>query len=158
MNSIHPFKIEGIEDKEIDFAAFSGKKIIVVNVASMCGYTPQYQQLQALYEEFGDRLVIVGVPSNDFGGQEPGSNREIRTFCSANYGVSFPLAAKISVKRPSPHPLYAWLTRKDQNGVMDSEVRWNFQKYLLDEQGRLVKMLPSSVDPFDERILDWIGA
>ncbi len=158
MNSVHQFKIEGIEDNEIDFAAFRGKKIIVVNVASQCGYTSQYQQLQALYEEYSDRLVIVGVPSNDFGGQEPGSNGEIRAFCSANYGVSFPLAAKISIKGPSPHPLYEWLTRQTQNGVMDSEVRWNFQKYLLDEQGRLVKALPSSVEPFDEQVLEWIGA
>ena len=157
MNSIHQFKIEGIEDNEIDFAAFRGKKIIVVNVASECGYTSQYQQLQALYEEFGDRVVVVGIPTNDFGGQEPGTNLEINAFCSAQYGVRFPLAAKTSIKGPSPHPLYEWLTHADRNGVMDSAVSWNFQKYLLDEQGRLVTMLPSSVEPLDEQVLDWIG-
>lgn len=158
MNSIHRFKVEGIEGEEIDFARFDGKKIIVVNVASECGYTPQYQQLQELQEEFKDRLVIVGFPSNDFGGQEPGSNPEIRNFCTTRYSVAFPLTSKITIKGASPHPVYKWLASKEQNGVMDSEVGWNFYKYLLDEQGQLVKCFPSSTNPFDEEILDWLAS
>lgn len=152
VNTIHTFKVEGIEGKEIDFAAFSGKKIIVVNVASECGYTPQYQQLQELYEGSGDRLVIVGFPANNFGGQEPGSNSDIQAFCNRRYGVTFPLAAKVDV---ATHPVYQWLTRKSENGVLDSEVTWNFQKYLLDGQGCLVKCLPPSTSPLDDEILDW---
>lgn len=155
-HSIHQFKVEGIEGSEINFADFEGKKIMVVNVASECGFTPQYQQLQALYQEFRDRLVVVGFPSNDFGGQEPGTNEAIQAFCTQRYGVDFPLAAKIKIKG-SPHPVYQWLTQKSQNGVADSEVRWNFHKYLLDENGHLFKDLPSSVSPLDEPILDWLN-
>lgn len=154
VNTIHTFKIEGIEGEEIDFAAFRGKKIIVVNLASECGYTPQYQQLQELYEGFGDKLVIIGFPANNFGGQEPGSNGEIRAFCTRRYGVTFPLAAKIDVMT---HPVYRWLTRKSENGFLDSDVTWNFQKYLLDEQGCLVNCLPPSTDPLDDRIVAWIN-
>jgi glutathione peroxidase len=157
VDSIHAFKVTSIEGKDIDFADFKGKKILVVNVASQCGYTPQYEQLQALYEEFKDKLTIVGFPCDDFGEQEPGTNEEISAFCSSRYGVRFPLAAKISIKGPSPHPIYQWLTRKERNGQMDSEVRWNFQKYLIDERGRLVGSLAPSVTPFSEQILDWIG-
>lgn len=156
MDSIHQFKVEGIEGSEINFADFSGKKIMVVNVASECGFTPQYQQLQELYQEFRDKLVIVGFPSNDFGGQEPGTNEAIRAFCTQRYGVDFPLAAKINIKG-SPHPIYQWLTQKARNGVADSEVRWNFHKYLLDENGHLIQDLPSSVSPLDEPILDWLS-
>ena len=155
VNSIHEFKVEGIEGEEIDFARFKGKKIIVVNVASECGFTPQYQQLQELYEEFKDKMAIVGFPCNDFGGQEPGTGEEIWKFCSVRYGVRFPLASKISIL-DDPAPVYRWLTRKDLNGVMDSEVRWNFQKYLLDESGQLVNFFPSTVSPLDEPILNWI--
>jgi len=129
---------------------------MVVNVASECGFTPQYQQLQELYQEFRDKLVIVGFPSNDFGGQEPGTNEAIRAFCTQRYGVDFPLAAKINIKG-SPHPIYQWLTQKTRNGVADSEVRWNFHKYLLDENGHLIQDLPSSVSPLDEPILDWLN-
>ena len=113
MTAIHQFKVEGIEGSEIDFAAFKGKKIMVVNVASECGYTHQYQQLQEIFEEFKSELVIVGFPSNDFGTQEPGSNAEIKTFCSLKYGVTFPLAAKISIKGKNSHPIYKWLTTKN---------------------------------------------
>ncbi len=154
MNTIHTFKVEGIEGEEIDFAAFAGKKIIVVNVASECGFTPQYQQLQEIFEEFEDKLVIVGFPANNFGGQEPGSNEEIRTFCTRRFGVTFPIAAKIDIKT---HPVYQWLTKKSENGVLDSQVTWNFQKYLLDEQGHIVKYLPSSVSPLDDEILEWLN-
>ena len=156
MTSIHQFKVEGIDGSEIDFAAFKGKKIMVVNVASECGFTSQYQQLQEIFEEFGNKMVIVGFPSNDFGNQEPGSNAEIKTFCSLNYGVTFPLASKISIKGKNSHPIYKWLTTKEANNKFESEVEWNFYKYLLDENGQLVDFYPSSVDPFDEKILDWI--
>ena len=156
MASIHKFKVEGIGGEEIDFASFAGKKVLVVNVASECGFTPQYQQLEELYEEFQDKLAIVGFPSNDFGGQEPGTNEEIRSFCSVNFGVKFPLSVKIAIKSPPVHPMYEWLTRKELNGVLDSEVTWNFQKYLLNEAGELVATHPSAVSPLDDAILDWV--
>lgn len=156
MNSIHQFAIEGISGEEINFADFEGKKIIVVNVASECGFTPQYQQLQELYEEFNDKLVVVGFPSNDFGGQEPGSDEAIRSFCTRRYGVSFPLSTKISVTGAGAHPIFKWLTNKQLNGKTDSEVVWNFQKYLLDENGQLIRVLPSGTSPVDESILDWV--
>ncbi|GJM33118.1 MAG: glutathione peroxidase [Saprospiraceae bacterium] len=157
MDSIHKFKVEGIEGNEIDFATFKGKKMMVVNVASECGYTPQYQQLQELYEEFNDKLVIIGFPSNDFGDQEPGTNEEIKSFCTSRYQVSFPLTAKIKIRGEGAHPVYRWLTRKDQNGIMDSKVQWNFNKYLLDKDGYLIRYYPSSVSPIDQEILDWIS-
>jgi glutathione peroxidase len=157
VQSIHVFKVEGIDGEVIDFADYKGKKILVVNVASECGFTPQYQQLQELYEEFKDKLVIIGFPCNDFGRQEPGSNAEIRAFCEERYNVRFPLTAKISIKGPSPHPIYQWLTNKEENGVMDSTVAWNFQKYLLDEKGRLVQYFPSSASPFDDQIIHWLN-
>ena len=158
MNSIYSFSVEGIEDQQIKFSGFSGKKILIVNVASACGFTSQYAQLLELYEEYQDQLVIVGFPSNDFGGQEPGSNQEIRSFCKVRFGVTFPLAAKIHISGPNQHPLYTWLTQKDKNGVLESSVKWNFHKFLINEQGVLVKSLPSSVSPFDDIILDWLNA
>lgn len=158
MSSIHQFKVESIEGAEVDFANFKGKKIIVVNVASECGYTSQYQQLQELYTEFKDKLVIIGFPVNDFGNQEPGSDREIQEFCTTIYGVNFPMASKISILGAQMHPIYKWLCQKELNGVLDAEVQWNFNKFLLDETGTLVKYLPSAVSPFDEQILDWIAS
>ncbi len=155
-HSVHQFRLEGIDGGIIDFSMFAGRKIIIVNVASACGYTPQYQQLQELYETFEDKLIVVGIPCNDFGGQEPGGNEQIQTFCSTRFGVDFPMAAKLSIKGVSAHPLYQWLGSKALNGVMDTEVRWNFHKYLLDEKGKLVKSLPSAVEPFDEQILKWV--
>ncbi len=149
MSSIHQYTIEGIEGKTIDFGAFEGKYILVVNVASECGYTSQYQQLQELYENYKDKLVIVGVPCNQFGGQEPGSEAEIQKFCKVRYGVTFPLTKKVDVKGKNHHDLYKFLTKKALNGFQDSEVRWNFQKYLLDTKGHLVKVYPSSASPFD---------
>lgn len=130
--------------------------MLIVNVASECGYTPQYQALQDLYEEFSDKLVIIGFPSNDYGSQEPGSHEEIRAFCTKRYGVSFPLTVKVSIQGPTPHPIYQWLMNKERNGVMDNTVEWNFNKFLLDKNGRLIKHLPSSVSPVDEKILDWL--
>lgn len=158
MATIHKFKIAGIDGQEIDFADFKGKKILVVNVASECGYTSQYQQLQELSEEYATKLIIVGVPSNDFGGQEPGTSQEIRSFCTRNYGVTFPLAAKLSITGANPAPLYQWLTSKAENGQLDSTVKWNFQKYLLDENGQLINCYPSSVSPIDEVLLAAIDA
>ena len=153
MSSIHQFVVEDVAGKDINFADFAGKKILVVNVASECGFTSQYAQLQELYNHFQDKLTVVGFPSNDFGGQEPGSNEAIATFCTARYGVTFPLAAKIRIKGDDPHPVYRWLTNKDQNGVKDSAVQWNFQKYLLDEEGHLIDTFPTNVSPTDEAIL-----
>jgi glutathione peroxidase len=156
LNSIHRFKVEGIAGEEIDFAKFKGKKILVVNVASECGYTPQYAQLQELYEAYSHKLVIVGFPSNDFGAQEPGSNASVAKFCQLRYGVSFPLTVKVHIKAPNVHPVYQWLTQQSENGVMDSEVKWNFQKYLLDEAGQLIDTFLPSCSPLDEHILSHI--
>lgn len=157
MNSIHTFTTEGIKEQPIHFADFAGKKILIVNVASECGYTPQYAQLQELYEQCSDQLVIVGFPSNDFGGQEPGTDEQIQSFCTTRYGVTFPMAAKIHVTGQRQHPIYRWLTHKSENGVLDSTVNWNFHKFLLDEKGRLQQSLSSSVSPFDDVILEWVG-
>jgi len=152
-SSIHQFRVVSLRGGHIDLADFEGKKILVVNVASQCGFTSQYQQLEELYQEFKDKLVIIGFPCNDFGGQEPGDSEEILTFCQARYGVTFPLTEKIHIKGPDIHPVYQWLTQKAQNGVMDSAVRWNFHKYLLDERGVLLQAYSSSVSPVDEPIL-----
>ena len=148
MNSIHQFKVEGLNGKTINFADYAGKKILVVNVASECGYTPQYAQMQELFEECADELMIIGFPCNDFGGQEPHSAADIQEFCRVNYGVTFPIAAKISILK-NTHPVYEFLTKKSHNGLMDSEVKWNFHKYLLDEDGQLLAVFPSAVSPFE---------
>jgi glutathione peroxidase len=156
MPSIHQFSVDGLRGGVIDFASFAGKKILVVNVASACGYTPQYRQLQELYEHMNDRLAIVGFPCNDFGGQEPGAADEISAFCHSNFGVTFPLAEKVAIKPPRTHPLYAWLTRASLNGRQDSEVTWNFQKYLLNEQGELIAVFPPAIDPIHPSITDLV--
>jgi glutathione peroxidase len=136
---------------------FAGKKIMVVNTASECGYTPQYRQLQELYDLHKDQgLVILGFPSNDFGGQEPGTEQDIAAFCEKNYGVSFPMMAKVTVKGADAHPVFQWLQQKQRNGVKDAKVDWNFNKFLIDEQGRLVEHLSGKVSPLDDRILDWV--
>lgn len=149
MSSIHQYTIAGIGGETIDFEAFKGKYILVVNVASACGYTSQYAQLQELYDNYKDKLVIVGVPCNQFGGQEPGTETEIQKFCKVRYGVTFPLTTKVDVKGKNQHELYKWLTQKSLNGVQDSEVAWNFQKYLINPQGHLLKVYPSAASPFD---------
>lgn len=153
MTSIYNLKVEGIDGSEINFEDFKGKKLMLVNVASECGFTPQYQQLEELYKEFKDKLTVVGIPANNFGGQEPGTNAEIKAFCTLNYDISFPMTAKVDINE---HPLYQWLTQKSLNGKLDSTVNWNFQKYLIDEKGQLITFYPSSIDPADEKILDWI--
>lgn len=156
VNSIHSFKVKSIDGKTIDFSKFKGKKILVVNTASKCGYTPQYEALQKVYNEYKDKLVIVGFPANNFGGQEPGSDSEIQDFCKANYGVNFPMASKVSVKGADMAPIYKWLTSKAENGVLDAEVGWNFGKFLLDENGKLVAYYPSKVKPDSEEILKFV--
>jgi glutathione peroxidase len=156
--SIYQFKVKDIEGKEFDFASLKGKKIIVVNTASKCGLTPQYEQLQALYDEFqNDNFVIVGFPSNYFE-QEPGTNAEIATFCSKNYGVKFPMMEKITVKGDDIHPLYQFLTQKAKNGLEDNSVQWNFQKYLINEKGHLDRVVGPQTVPLDESVLNWIKA
>ncbi|MFM1969802.1 MAG: hypothetical protein RL152_1179, partial [Bacteroidota bacterium] len=136
----------------IDFSKFKGKKILIVNTASKCGYTPQYAELEKLHKTYKNKLVIIGFPANNFGGQEPGSNAEINEFCQKNYGVSFTMAEKVSVKGDDIHPLFKWLTSKAENGVMDAEIRWNFTKFLLDEDGKLLAVYPSKVNPMSEEI------
>ncbi|WP_026768902.1 glutathione peroxidase [Asinibacterium sp. OR53] len=154
--SIHQFKVKSIEGGVIDFAKFKGKKILVVNTASKCGFTPQYEALEKVYETYKDKLVIVGFPANNFGSQEPGSNEEIQQFCKARFGVTFPLASKVSVKGDDTAPIYKWLTSKDQNGVLDATIAWNFNKFLLDEDGKMIAYFPSKVKPDDEEILKYL--
>jgi glutathione peroxidase len=150
--SIHAFKVPGLDGGTIDFSTFKGKKILVVNTASACGYTRQYEGLEALYKKYADKLMVVGFPANNFGGQEPGSNEEISSFCKKNYGVSFPMAAKVSVKGTDIAPLYSWLCNKKENGVMDARISWNFNKFLLDEDGKLLQHFESGVTPLSEEI------
>ncbi|TDO26628.1 glutathione peroxidase [Sediminibacterium goheungense] len=154
--SIHSFKVKSIEGGTIDFSKFKGKKILVVNTASKCGYTPQYEALQKVYDEYKDKLVIVGFPANNFGGQEPGSDGEIQEFCKARFGVKFPLASKVSVKGEDMAPIYQWLTSKAKNGVLDAEIKWNFNKFLLDENGKMIAYFPSKVTPDSEEILKYV--
>jgi glutathione peroxidase len=155
--SIYDFKVKDIDGKEFDLASLKGKKVLVVNTASKCGLTPQYEQLQEVFEKYGgDNFTIIGFPANNFMKQEPGTNEEIAEFCQKNYGVTFQMMEKISVKGDDMHPLYQWLTQKSKNGVLDSEIGWNFQKYLIDEKGNLVKMVAPKVKPNDEEILGWI--
>ena len=150
---IHSFKVEKLDGGTIDFASFKGKKILIVNTASKCGYTKQYADLQALYEQHKDKLVVIGFPANNFGGQEPGSAVEIQEFCQKNFGVTFPMAAKVSVKGKDMAPIFQWLTSKDQNGVLDAEIGWNFNKFLIDENGNLLAHFPSNVKPLSSDIV-----
>jgi glutathione peroxidase len=157
-SSFYQFKMKDINGNEVDFSTFKGKNILIVNVASECGYTKQYAQLQELYETFGDKIVILGFPANNFGGQEPGSNEEIKAFCDTEFGVTFPMFQKISVKGFDKHPLYRWLSDSSQNGWNNEEPSWNFCKYFINEKGELVKFFPSSVTPLDEEILQLVQA
>ena len=157
-STFYEFKMKDIEGKEVDFSSFKGKKLLIVNVASKCGYTKQYAQLQELHENFGDKVLVLGFPANNFGGQEPGSNEEIKAFCDAEFGVTFPMFQKISVKGFDKHPLYRWLSDASQNGWNNEEPSWNFCKYFINEKGELVKFFPSSVNPLDEEILKMIEA
>ena len=150
--SIYDFEVDGLLGEKIDLADHKGKKILIVNTASECGFTPQYENLQKLYDKYKERLVIIGFPANNFGLQEPGSDEEIASFCQKNYGITFPMAAKISVKGDDMHPLYKWLTTKELNGYSDSKVKWNFQKYLIDESGNLVGVFSSRTDPLSDEL------
>lgn len=154
--SIHSFKVKALDSSTIDFSKFKGKKILVVNTASECGFTPQYADLEKLYETYKNKLVIVGFPANNFGGQEPGANHEIATFCQKNYGVTFPMAAKISVKGGDIAPIYKFLTQKKENGVKDTEIKWNFTKILLDEKGHILDSFESKITPMSENITKYL--
>ncbi len=155
--TIYQFKVQDLAGDEFDFATLKGKRIIIVNTASECGLTPQYEQLQAVYNQYKDQnLVIVGFPANNFGSQEPGSNAQIASFCQKNYGVTFPMMAKISVKGNDMHPVYQFLTQKTKNGLEDSSVQWNFQKYLINSNGELEKVIAPSTLPTDSEIINWI--
>lgn len=156
--NLHQFKVTAIDGSEFDMAALKGKKVMIVNTASKCGFTPQYKSLQELYENYGgNKFVIIGFPANNFMNQEPGSNEEIQKFCSASYGVTFPMMEKISVKGKDIHPLYKWLTTKSLNGKSDSGVSWNFQKFLIDEDGNLVDVLSPATKPDDKKVLNWLA-
>ena len=158
VETIYQFRVKDLYGKEFDFATLKGKKILVVNTASECGLTPQYKDLEAIYEKYKDKnFVIVGFPANNFGSQEPGSNEEIAKFCEKNYGVTFPMMSKVSVKGKDMTEIYQFLTQKGKNGLQDSEVEWNFQKYLINEEGRLVKVLSPRVLPTDDEIVGWIN-
>jgi glutathione peroxidase len=153
----YDFRVKTIDGDDFNFGSLKGKKVMVVNTASKCGYTPQYKDLQELYEQYGKELVIIGFPANNFANQEPGTELEIKQFCTEKYDVTFPLMEKISVKGKDIHPLYKWLTSKELNGVMDSEVKWNFQKYLIDENGKLVDVLYSKEKPDSEKVITWLA-
>ena len=150
--SFYDISINSLQGKSVDFTSFKGKKILIVNVASKCGFTPQYKDLQNLQDQYQDQLVVIGVPCNQFGKQEPGNSNEIQEFCEMNYGVSFLITEKIDVKGKEQHPLYAWLTKKEENGRKNSSVKWNFQKYLLDEEGELIDYYYSMTSPKSSKI------
>ena len=151
--TVYQFKVSSIDGGTIDFSQYKGKKILIVNTASKCGYTPQYEGLEKLYEQYKDKLVVIGFPSNDFLWQEPGSNEKIHQFCTSEYHVTFPMAAKIRVKGSSKAPIYQWLTEKEKNGVENSSVSWNFNKYLINEAGEYVAHYSSSVKPDDPELI-----
>jgi glutathione peroxidase len=154
----YDFKVKTLEGQIFDFVSLKSKKVMIVNTASKCGFTPQYKELQELYKKYGgNNFVIIAFPANNFGAQEPGTADEIRKFCTENYGITFPLMEKISVKGEDMHPLYLWLTSKAKNGVMDSEVKWNFQKYLIDENGKLVDVIYSKESPLSDKIISWLS-
>lgn len=156
--NFHDFTVKDITGEEVKLSDFKGKKVLVVNTASKCGLTPQYETLEEVYQEYGgDDFVIIGFPANNFGAQEPGTDQEIATFCQANYGVSFPMMSKISVKGKDIDPLYVWLTKKTANGVEDAEVSWNFQKFMIDEEGNYVGMVKPQESPASDVIINWIS-
>ncbi|MGA2407226.1 MAG: glutathione peroxidase [Bacteroidales bacterium] len=157
-SGFYDFKVKTLEGNEFDFASLKGKKVMIVNTASKCGFTPQYKDLEDVYVKYRDNLVIIGFPANNFASQEPGTAAEIRKFCTENYGVTFPLMEKISVKGNDMAPIYKWLTSKEKNGVMDSEVKWNFQKYLIDENGKLVDVIYSKDKPTSDKVIAWISS
>ena len=155
--NIYDFTMESIDGESIQLSAYKGKTILIVNVASKCGLTPQYEDLQELYSQYKDKgLVILGFPANNFMGQEPGSNDQIKQFCSSKFNVSFPMFSKISVKGRDIHPLYKYLTKKSENGKMDAPVQWNFQKFLIDKEGNLVESFAPGKRVSDPTVLEQI--
>jgi glutathione peroxidase len=155
--SFYDFKTITLDGQPFDLSSLKGKKVLVVNTASKCGNTPQYAQLEELYQKYGgDKFTIIGFPANNFLYQEPGSNEQIREFCTRNYGVTFPMMSKISVKGKDQDPIYRWLTTKDENGVMDAPVKWNFQKFMIDENGNLIDVVAPGTSPMTEKIVNWI--
>jgi len=150
--SIYDFKLKTLDGEEITLAKFKDKKLLLINVASECGFTPQYKNLQALHEQYGDKVVLIGFPANNFGAQEPGNSAQIKEFCTKNYGVTFQMMEKISVKGSDMHPLYQWLSSKELNGTCNDAPNWNFCKYLIDEKGNIIKFFPSKVDPLSKDI------
>jgi glutathione peroxidase len=151
--SVFDISINALDGSPMDLSVFKGKKILIVNTASECGYTPQYEGLQALYEANKEQLVVLGCPCNQFGGQEPGSAEQIASFCSSRFQVSFPMTEKIDVKGDGQHALYKWLCNKSQNGALDASVSWNFNKFLLDENGQMMAYYPSNISPNDPDLL-----
>ena len=155
--TIYDFKVPSLDGGSIDFSAYKGKKILIVNTASECGFTPQYAELQELYKKYSDKLVIVGFPANNFGGQEPGSNSEIKTFCVKNYGVTFPMAEKVSVKGDDIHPVFKYLVSESEKLGVHDPIKWNFTKFLVDEKGKLVAVFESKVKPMSEEITKYLN-
>jgi len=157
IKSLYDFKTTTLDGQPFDFSSLKGKKVLVVNTASKCGHTPQYAQLEELYKKYGgETFTIIGFPANNFLSQEPGTNSEIREFCTKNYGVTFPMMSKISVKGKDQDPIYKWLTSKEENGVMDAPVKWNFQKFMIDEKGHIVGMVEPGTSPMTDKIVNWI--
>ncbi len=155
--SFYDYTTKTIDGKDFPLSSLKGKKVLVVNTASLCGHTPQYKDLESLYKQYGgDKFVIIGFPANNFLNQEPGTNEQIHEFCTRNYGVTFPMMSKISVKGNDMDPIYKWLTKKELNGKMDSDVKWNFQKYLINEDGQLVAEFDPKVNPLSESIINMI--
>ncbi len=155
--TFYDFKVKDIDGNEVDLKKYKGKKVLVVNVASECGYTGQYKELEWLYKNYKDsNLVVLGFPCNDFSGQEPKGEKDIKVFCQKNYGVTFPMMSKIVIKGDAGHPLYKWLQTKEGNGVQDNDVRWNFNKYMISEDGTFQGYLPSKILPNDRVIIDWV--
>ncbi|GAA4281683.1 glutathione peroxidase [Gaetbulibacter aestuarii] len=155
--SIYDIEINSLDGKPLDLKTFQGKFMLIVNVASKCGFTSQYKELQALSEKYSNDLVVIGVPCNQFGHQEPGTASDIQSFCDVNFGVTFPMTEKIEVKGKNQHALYTWLTQEINNGVKDSSVQWNFQKYLIDRKGNLVDYYSSATNPLSNKITNHIS-
>src|SRR5580704_16020804 len=157
-SSVHDFKVPGLDGNTIDLSTYKGKKILIVNTASKCGFTPQYADLEKLYEKYKDKLVIIGFPANNFAHQEPGTNTEIKEFCTKNFGVSFPMAEKVDVVGDNIHPLFKYLTDEAKKlGTPDPVIKWNFTKFLVDENGKLIAVFPSKVTPMSEEITKYLN-
>ena len=157
VQTIYQYKVPALDGGSIDFSKYKGKKILIVNTASMCGYTPQYKELEELSKKYKDKLVVIGFPSDNFGGQEYGSDKEVKEFCQKNYGVTFPLTTRVDVTGDKMIPVYKFLTSKAANGVLDASVKWNFNKFLVDEKGKVVAYYPSKVKPMGEEITEWLS-